>query len=88
MARGRERGEGVAAIYRDGPVVEIVAVDAAGLTRRDWAAAFDERPLALRRMRDETLNSIDWPRLVTEVSRRLDPARRPYAIAAIAVRPE
>ncbi len=88
LARGHERGEGLVAVYRDGPSVDVVAIDASGETRRDWAAAFHERPLPVRRMRDETLEATDWPRLITVISRRLGAARRPYAVAAIAVRPD
>jgi ATP-dependent helicase HepA len=85
---GRERGEGLVVIYRDGAATDVVALDASGRVRPDWAAAFRDRPLPARRMRDETLERTDWPRLVADLGRRVDRVRRPYAVAAVAVRPE
>ena len=37
--------DGLVAIYKDGPVFEVVAIDSAGRTRPDWAAAIRQRPL-------------------------------------------
>jgi ATP-dependent helicase HepA len=85
---GRDRGEGLLVIYRDGSGTEVVVLDSSGRIRPDWAAAFDARPLPVRRMRDDTLERTDWPRLVADLGRRVDRARRPYAVAVVAVRPE
>jgi hypothetical protein len=38
-------GEGLVAVYKEGPVFEVVAIDSAGQTRPDWAAAIRQRPL-------------------------------------------
>jgi ATP-dependent helicase HepA len=84
---GRERGEGLVAVYKDGPVFEVVAFDSAGRARRDWAAAIRQRPLRVRPVSDEANDRVDWPSLIPRLGRRLDPARRPHALAAIAVRP-
>jgi ATP-dependent helicase HepA len=83
---GRERGEGLVVIYKDGPMFEVVALDSAGQRRPDWAAAF-QRPLRLRPLTSEMNGSVDWARLVPRLGKRLDAARRPHAIAAILVRP-
>ena len=50
---GQERGEGLVAVYKDGPVFEVVVIDAAGRARPDWAAAFRQRPLRARPVTDE-----------------------------------
>ena len=41
-----QAGRGLVAIYRDGPQFEVVAFDAGGLARPDWADAFRRRPLS------------------------------------------
>jgi len=82
---GRERGDGIVAIYKDGPVFEVVAIDSTGQTRRDWAAAIRHRPLRASPIAEDANG--DWPSLIPRLGKRLDPARRPHALAAIAVRP-
>ena len=42
---GQEHGEGLVAVYKDGPVFEVVVIDSADQTRPDWAAAIRQRPL-------------------------------------------
>src|SRR5262245_56368210 len=49
MKIGGARGEGLVALYKDGPGFEILAIDATGRARTDWAAAIRQRPLAARR---------------------------------------
>ncbi len=84
---GRERGEALLAIYKDGPVFEVVAIDSTGQSRRDWAAAIRQRPLRARRLAEDANQNVDWTSLVRRLGQRLDTARRPHALAAIAVRP-
>jgi ATP-dependent helicase HepA len=84
---GGERGGGLVAIYKDGPVFEVVALDTTGQIRPEWAAAFRQRPLRVRPLSSEMNESVDWARLITRLGKRLDAARRPHAIAAILVRP-
>jgi len=83
---GGERGEGLVAVYKDGPVFEVVVIDSAGQTRRDWSADLRQRTLRPRPMSDEASKSVDWTALVRTLGKRLDAARRPHALAAIAVR--
>ena len=83
---GGERGEGLVAVYKDGPVFEVVVIDSAGQTRRDWSANLRQRTLRPRPMSDEASKSVDWTGLVRTLGKRLDAARRPHALAAIAVR--
>jgi ATP-dependent helicase HepA len=84
---GAERDEGLVAIYKDGPVFEVVAFDSAGRARRDWAAAFRQRPLRAHPVADEPGGERNWTSLVRRLGGRLDPARRPHALAAVVVRP-
>jgi ATP-dependent helicase HepA len=88
---GRERGEGLVAVYKDGPLFEMVVFDSSARARPDWVAALGQRPLSVRRVTrekaEEKAEDDDWMEMVRRVSARLDPARRPHALAAIAVRP-
>ena len=87
MEIGAEHGAGLVAIYKDGPVFEVVAIDSAGQTRPDWAAAMRQRPLGARPITDDTIESVDWAVMVRRLGSQLDAARRPHALAAIVVRP-
>jgi ATP-dependent helicase HepA len=87
VAIGQEQGEGLVAVYKDGPLFEVVAIDSAGRTRPDWAAAFRQRPLGARPVTDEPVEDRDWRGMVHRLGQRLEPARRPHAIAAMVVRP-
>jgi ATP-dependent helicase HepA len=84
---GAERGEGLVALYKDGPAFEVVALDATGQPRPDWAAAFRQRPLRARPLSNDEADERGWMAMVRTVGARLEPARRPHALAAIVVRP-
>jgi ATP-dependent helicase HepA len=84
---GRERGEGLVAVYKDGPVFEIVAIDSTGRARPDWAAVIRQRPLRARRVTDEPVESRHWTGIVRRLGAQLDATRRPHALATIVVRP-
>ena len=83
----QERGDGLVAVYKDGPEFEIIAFDAAGRPRPDWAKRFRQRPLKVRRIKDSGDLHL-WSPMVRRLGALLDPARRPHALAAIVVRPE
>jgi hypothetical protein len=83
---GHERGDGIVAFYRDGRTFEVVAFDAAGRERTDWAAAFQYGRLQARRMSEATVQARDWNSLVRRLAPALDSTRRPECVAAIAVR--
>ena len=93
VAINGEQGEGLVAVYKDGAVFDVVVIDAEGLARPDWAAAFRQRPLGVRPVRSEPGPSTalgtgpDWKNMVRRLGPQLDPARRPHALAAIVVRP-
>jgi ATP-dependent helicase HepA len=87
LQAGREPGEGLAAIYKDGPDFEVVALDARGRVRPEWAAALRERPRRARRVTDEAASRAVWTAMVRRLGTRLDPGRRPHALAALVVRP-
>ena len=88
MAIGRDRGEGLVAVYKDGPTFDVVVIDSAGRPRPAWAAAFRQRPIQARPVTDDpTIEDRDWMAMVRRVGPHLDPARRPHALAAIVVRP-
>ena len=82
-----ERGEGLVAIYKDGPTFDVVALDSDGHARPEWAAAICRRPLRARPISDDPVESRTWPTLVRRLGALLEPARRPHALAAIVVRP-
>jgi ATP-dependent helicase HepA len=84
---GDDRGQGLVAIYKDGPVFDVVAIDLTGQSRPDWAAAFRQRPLLARPITDEPIEGVDWAAMVRVLGTQLEPARRPHALAAILVRP-
>ena len=79
-----EPGVGVIAIYKDGPQIDIVAIDDGGTARQAWADAL-RRPAAARRMKAEDAASHDWPALVRRLAPSLG-ARQPHAVAAAVVR--
>ncbi len=85
IAIGQERGVGLVALYKHGPVVDVVALDSTGQPRPTWAAAFAGWPLHLRPVTD--LASEGWQPLVRRLGALLDASRRPYALATIVVRP-
>ena len=78
---------GLVAIYKDGPVFEVVAIDSAGRTRPDWAAAIRQRPLRAYPVANEPNRDVDWAGMVRRLGKQLDATRRPYALAAIVLRP-
>ena len=84
---GRERNQGLVAIYKEGLGFEVVARDSAGRDRPDWAAAFRQRPFRMRRVADGMIDDREWADLIRRLGSRLEPARRPYALAAVVVRP-
>ena len=85
VALGQERGQGLIAIYKDGPRVDVVAIDASGRAREDWAAAFRRRPLRARRVSDDSGEA--WKDDVRRLAALLPAKRRPHAVAAIEVLP-
>ena len=68
-------------------VEQVVVIDSAGQRRPDWAAAIRRRPLGARPVTDNAGEGVDWAEMVRRLSTQLDAARRPHALAAIAVRP-
>jgi ATP-dependent helicase HepA len=87
LQAGREAGEGLAVIYKDGPDFEIVALDAGGRMRPEWAAALRERPRNARRAMDDAASRPVWTAMVQRLGARLDPGRTPHAVAALVVKP-
>jgi ATP-dependent helicase HepA len=84
---GEGRGQGLMAVYKDGPVFEVVVVDSEGRPRPDWAAAFRQRPIHARPVTAEPVEEQHWQEMVRRLGPLLEPARRPHALAAIVVRP-
>jgi ATP-dependent helicase HepA len=84
---GQERGEGILAVYKDGLDYEVVAFDAAGRARPDWAAAVRQRPLRARGLREEDGADRAWMRTARQLGERLDSDRRPHALASIVIGP-
>jgi ATP-dependent helicase HepA len=84
---GSQEGEGLVAIYKDGPAFEVLAFDSAGKSRPEWAAAFRAGSLRARRVIDDAVDRRHWKAMVRRLAAKLDPARRPHALAAIIVGP-
>jgi ATP-dependent helicase HepA len=82
-----EHGAGIVAVYKDGPMFDVVAIDAAGRTRLDWAAAIRQRPLRAHPVTNEADQQVDWAGMVRRLGKQLDSTRRPHALAAIVLRP-
>ena len=88
LALGRSAGEGLVVIYKQPAGFDVVAVDADGRERTDWAEAIrNERPLRARRVSD-TAEDDRWTVMVRRLAARLEPGRRPHAVAAIVVKPQ
>ncbi len=82
-----QTGQGLVAIYKDGPRFDVVALDSSGTARPDWEAALRRRPLRARPVSGPAEEDPAWRAAIRRLSARLDPARRPHAVAAIDVRP-
>lgn len=84
---GHETGEGLVAIYKDGPAFEVVALDAEGNPRPDWADALRQRPIKARPVGGKAAEGHAWRRMARRLGAHLDPARRLHAVASIVVTP-
>ena len=78
-------GTGLVAIYKDGPQFEVLAFDAGGCARPDWADAFRFPSLDGLKVKTDDAAALDLPALVTRLAPQLG-SRRPHAIAAVVVR--
>jgi ATP-dependent helicase HepA len=78
-------GTGLVVIYKQGPDLDVVALDVDGHVRADWAEAFRHQPLRARRMSPDDVAAHDWAAIVTRLGATLD-ARTPHALAAVVVR--
>ena len=87
MAIGGDTGEGLVAIYKDGPAFEVIALDSTGAPRLDWAAAICRRPILARPVTGKAAQDPDWRSMVRLLGTQLDATRRLHALAAIVVRP-
>jgi ATP-dependent helicase HepA len=87
VAMGAEKGLGLLALYKDGPAFEAVVVDASGRPRPEWAGALRRRPLRTRHPPNALLREPAWAATIRRMAARLDPARRPAALAAVVVSP-
>jgi ATP-dependent helicase HepA len=77
------RGEGLIALYKDGTGFDVVAFDASGRSRPEWAAVFRNEPLTLQRVPDDAETGRDWRALARDLAARLDASRRPHAVAMV-----
>jgi ATP-dependent helicase HepA len=80
---GAGSGQGLAAIYKEGPAFEVVAVDDEGNPRPDWAALLRRGPIPRSRPARDVGDDPDWGDRVERMAGFLDPARRPVALAAV-----
>ncbi len=84
---GAEKGVGLVAFYKSGPVFDAVAIDPQAQPRPDWAAALRRRPLRTRRVPLGLLQAPGWSATIRRLASALDPSRRPVALAALVVGP-
>ncbi len=84
---GDEINSGLLAIYKEGHAFEVVAIDAAGNSRSDWAAAILRRPIKVRPVIDDAAAKVEWRTMARRLGAQLDATRRLHAVAAIEVRP-
>lgn len=87
IALGNESNAGLIAIYKEGHAFEVIALDASGSPRPDWAAAVVRRPINVRVITGAAARDTEWRGMVRRLSAQLDPTRRLHAVAAIDVRP-
>ncbi len=81
-----DAGFGVLALYRTGPAVVAVALDAEGRERPDWAERLLRGPLRSRRVRADAWTSrTEWPKLVRALAQRLESRGTPLAVAAFRI---
>jgi ATP-dependent helicase HepA len=76
-------GEGLAALYKDGPCFDVVAVDLEGRPRPDWAALLRRGPIPAGPPPRKAADDPDWGEWVERMAAFLDSARRPVALCAI-----
>jgi ATP-dependent helicase HepA len=84
---GAESTDGVIAIYKEGHGFDVSALDREGRQRRDWAELFRSGPLVIRTIASAEQQDSAWTAMVRSLAARLDPSRRPHALAAVIVRP-
>ena len=78
-----ETGFGLLALYKDGPRVSAVAVDAEGRERPEWARRLMQRPLRSRRIKAETWTAQPgWPELVRKMAKSIEDRGQPVMLAA------
>ncbi len=80
-----QRGVGLVAIYKDGPEVEVRALDADGRSRPAWADVLGRPSTAVSAMAAADWTAQDWGTMVTRLAPRLG-SRMPHAVAAVIVR--
>jgi ATP-dependent helicase HepA len=84
---GGERGIGLLALYKDGPVFDAVAIDGSGAERPDWASALRARPFEGKPWTLDWRGDAEWASTIRRLGAGLDASRRPVALAAILVGP-
>lgn len=85
MEVGRERDEGLIAVYREDRGFAMLALDRDGRERPDWVAALRRRPLKLHAIGPE--DDREWTETVRRLAEHLDPTRRLHAVAAVIIGP-
>jgi ATP-dependent helicase HepA len=82
---GHDRNAGLVAIYREGLLFDVVALDADGKLHPEWCASLRHGRARVSPVRSEQGRRIDWAAVVRRAGARLEPARRPYAVAGVVV---
>ena len=82
-----ERGEGLVVLYKDKAGLEVMALDARGRQRPEWAAALRQPTVSVRRITDTRETRRHWTAMASRLATELDASRRPHAVAAVVIRP-
>ena len=80
-----QSGIGLIAIYKEGPQVEVRALDADGHPRAKWAEALMRQSPAATAMSAADQRGRDWPSIVGNLAPKLG-KRLPHAVASVVVR--
>ncbi len=80
-----QRGTGIVAICKEGPLVEVLAIDAEGQLRPEWIAGLQRGANGARKMTAEDVAGHDWARVIARAAPLLA-HRQLQAVATVVVR--
>lgn len=88
MGLGTERGLGLVAIYKEGRTLDVVAIDARGRRRPQWAASIREGSARMAPLTEAALRDPGWAATIRQMAAVLGDDREPSVVAALVVEPQ